>query len=105
LADTAVVDDAGAGNVDRADAGGVGLELAEPLGGDHFALDAIRLAALVDLLERGDLAGAHGDDHFGAALEGELFALAELLHRPLAGEAVDRLERPRLVVDGRVEDP
>ena len=52
LAHLPVVDDAGLGDVDRLDAGGVRLQLRQPGLVDQRAVDAVGLPALVDPLQR-----------------------------------------------------
>ena len=86
------------------DAGGVGLELGQAVLVDLRAVHAVGLAALVNPLERRQLAVVDGDDHLAADLVGDSLGRAELFHGLLAGPAVDRLERTRLVVDARVQD-
>ena len=103
LADLAIVDDARLGNVDRADAGGVRLELGQAVLVDLRAVHAVGLAPLVNPLEGRQLAVVDGDDHLAADLVGDPLGRAKLLHRLLAGPAVDRLERARLVIDARVQ--
>src|SRR5690606_3272100 len=79
-------------------------ELRETRAIDLLAADAVRHAALVDLLERGKLGLIDRDDHLAADLEGDLLSLAELLHRELSLAAIHRLERTGLVIDPRMED-
>ena len=68
VADLAIVDDAGLGNVDRTDAGGMRLELGQAVLVDLRAVDAVGLAALVNPLEGRQLAVVDGDDHLAADL-------------------------------------
>jgi hypothetical protein len=104
IADRAVVDDAGAGDVEGAKAGSRGLELAQALGPDELASDAVRLAPFEERFEARELGRVDGDDHFSARLERDRLPRAQLLHPALAAEAVRGLQRAGLVVDARVED-
>ena len=79
------------------------LELAEPLGADLLAADAVGLAAGEDVGQPRQLGLVGGDDHLAAEVEGNALGAAELLHGPLAFAAVVGLERAGLVVDARVE--
>src|SRR5262249_3751555 len=103
LADLAIVDDARLGHVDRADASRVRLKLGEPVRVNDRTVDPIGLAAFEDPLQGRQLGLVDGDDYLAADLVGDPFRRAELLHRLLAGPAVDRLERTRFVVDPRVQ--
>src|SRR5690606_38236023 len=96
-----VVDDPRLRHPDRLDAVRVRLELRETRAVDLLAADAVRHAALVDLLERGKLGLIDRDDHLAADLEGDFLSLAELLHRELSLAAIHRLERTGLVIDPR----
>ncbi len=101
-AHAAVVDDPRVGDVDRADARGVGLQLVQPVAADDFARHAVGLAALVNPLEGRQLFFVDGDDHLAANFVGDALLLAELDQGLATLAAVDRLERAGLVVDARV---
>ena len=89
--------------MDRRDAGRVGLELGQAVLVDLRAVHSVGLAPLVNPFQCGQLAVVDRDDHLAADLVRDSLGRAKLFHRLLAGPAVDRLERARLVVDARVE--
>src|SRR5262245_173272 len=98
-----IVDDAGFGNVERAEADGRGLELAQSLRTDRLAGDAVRTSPLLELDEPRELRFVHGDDDLAADRKRHAFAGAEFLHHPLAPPASGRLQRPGPVVEAGVE--
>ena len=86
------------------DARGVRLDFRKPLAADHshrtplaWPRSKMRCSAAVRL-------SVDGDDHLAADFVGDPSSCAELLHRLLAGPAVERLERAGLVVDAGVQD-
>jgi hypothetical protein len=101
-AHAAVVDDAGDGHVQRAQAGAVRLELAQALGPDLGRGHAVVARAAGQFFELRELGLARGDHDLAAALERHPALAAEALEQRLAVQAGARLHRPGLVVEAGV---
>ena len=82
--DHRVVGDSSVGHVNRRNPGRVGLDFAEPLRTNPLAAHAVGRAVGERLFQFRQLMFFDGDNHFAAAVVGQSFALAKLLHRLLA---------------------
>ena len=103
--DRAVVDDPGAGGVQRRDAAHLRLDVRELLSRETPKVTGpVRPAAVLELVERRNLRLVDRDDHLPAALDGDPAAIAELVERASAAHAQARLQRARRVVDARMHD-
>jgi len=89
--------------MNRSKAGRMGFQLLQPLGADPLAGDAVRPAPFVDPLQLRELLRRHGDDDFPAARKREVLLLAEGLHLQLPVAAIRGSQRPRFVVDARMQ--
>ncbi len=105
VGDPREVDDRRLRRVERPDARGVRLELAQPLRPDQLdARHAVRERAAVELVEPRQLVLARRDDDLAAA-EHRDAALVAVREQPLrAVDAEPRLERAGRVVDAAVDD-
>ena len=93
-----VVRDAGAGNVQRLDAGAVRLELGQPLGVDDLGIDAVAPSALCERRQPLLLWPVDRNDYFAAHLVCNVVPAAELDHGAAPGDRQCGLGRPRPVV-------
>ena len=99
-----VVDDPGLRHEERRDPGGVRLVLAELLGAEaSHPIQAVGLAASLELVEPRHLVGARGDDDLPAPLEADPVLLAEALEERAPASARRRLEGAGFVVEARVD--
>jgi hypothetical protein len=97
LGHLAIVDDRRGRRVDRADRGGVGLDLAESVPVDEGeTLDAVGGAALEERLEPRQLRVGRGDDHLADRIDADPLLGAERLHQARAFDAELCLVEPGL---------
>ncbi len=96
-ADQAEIDRAGPRRVEPPDAGGVRLELADPLRADFLEpFDAVGEAALPEVGEPPELGLIEGDDQLPVAEPGDPVLVGEPLQGGLSLAAEDRLREPGL---------
>src|SRR5262249_46441570 len=104
LDDARIVDDPGLRNVEAGNAGHVRLKLADLLGAEPaHAVQPVGAPAPLELIERWQLGRPRGDDQLAAALVRHAVLLAQPVHEVATLHAVPRLQRPRLVVQPRVD--
>ncbi len=103
--DPRVVHNARVGRKQRLDPDAMRLDLSEAFWADHFqAVDTVGLTTLEQPFQPRELALVAGDDDLAAAVSRDALLLAIGVQLALALHAQASLERPRRVIDARVQD-